>query len=99
MSTKSRLTERELGTIEAVLIGFNKHQLPRLVAIKKKVDKGGVLDEFEITFLEETLAEIRAGEYFADHHDDYKTLMGEVAELYQHIAQRAKDNEGSSSEP
>ena len=95
MSYHEKLTPRQLGTVEAVLLGFNRHQLPRLLRIKAKVDDGGLLDKFDITFLEETLDEIRASEHFADQHEEFRLLVAEVAGLYDHIWKQAKANEQS----
>lgn len=94
MSTSSKkLTPTELGTIEAVLLGFNRHQLPRLLDIKERVDRGEVLDEYEIIFLEETLQEVQSCEYFAESHPEYKLLVAEVANYYDHISHQAMQNQ------
>jgi len=94
----SGLTQDELGTVEAVLLEFNRHQMPRLLDIKQQVERGEVLDEFEIIFLQETLQEIRRCENFADKHVEFQMLMAEVAALYHHITQRAAKNELGNSD-
>lgn len=95
--THSGLTQDQLGTIEAVLIGFNKYQIPRLLTIKKQVDAGEVLDEVDLIFLQETLHEVQSCEYFAETHEDYKTLMAEVAALYNHISHKATENQAKKT--
>lgn len=47
---KLNFTEKELGTIEAVLLDFNEHRLPGLLDIKERVDLGEMLNEYEISF-------------------------------------------------
>ncbi len=93
MSQFSRLTPKEQGTVEVVLLGFSRHQLPRMLEILNKVNEGDVLDEYDIIFLEETLAEIQSVAHFADTHPEFQTLMAEVAELYERITLKGKANE------
>lgn len=95
MSTYSRLSAKELGTVEVILLGFNRHQLPRMLEILTKVEAGSVLDDFEIIFLEETLQEIQSVEYFADNHPEFQTLVCEVARLYELITEKASANQAS----
>lgn len=54
-----RLTPKELGSVEVVLENFNKHDLPRLLNLKKYVDVGGTLDEFQLSFLEQAMKKSR----------------------------------------
>ena len=41
----------ELGTIYALVERFEKQRLPRLLELKKRVDKGGLLSESDIRFM------------------------------------------------
>lgn len=88
-----QLTPDELGTIEAVLIEFNRHQMPRLLDIKTRLDRGEILDEFEIIFLQATLQEVQQCEYFVQQHPDFTVLLSEVASLYTYITRHAAENE------
>ncbi|BCD99403.1 hypothetical protein [Marinagarivorans cellulosilyticus] len=94
--TYSKLSPKELGTVEAILIGFNKHQLPRLLEIQERVNHGEMLNEFELVFLEETLQEVQDTEYFADRHPEYQKLVAEVASLYECITHKARANQEGS---
>lgn len=94
---KSKLTPEELGSVEVVLLGFNRHQLPRLLDIKSRVDSGDLLNEFELVFLESALQEVRDSQHFADYHPEYKLLISEVANLYKHITQKAIENQSAKA--
>ncbi|WP_053981794.1 hypothetical protein [Marinagarivorans algicola] len=89
MSQFSRLSTKEQGTVEVILLGFSQHQLPRMLDIQDKVNGGDVLDEYDIIFLEQTLAEIQSVAHFADTHPEFQTLVAEVAELYERITLKA----------
>ncbi|WP_086932056.1 hypothetical protein [Agarilytica rhodophyticola] len=89
----TRLTDKELGTVEAVLLDFNNHRLPSLLRIKDRVDNGATLEDYEIDFLAETFEHSRGSDHFADIHPEFRKLVSQVADLYHHITSKALENE------
>jgi hypothetical protein len=45
-------TEEDMGVTLALLERFQTQRLPRALALKERIDQGGLLDEFDIAFLE-----------------------------------------------
>lgn len=93
----SRMTEKELGVYLAVMDRFNKQRLPLLLKMKEKVDRGGTLDERELSLLEEAFAEAEAGEPFAEKHPSVREIITQAQNLYKHITEKALENEKSNS--
>lgn len=88
-------TDRELGTAQVILNDFKLHRIPRLLAIKEGVDKGEVVNEFDLQFLQDVLEETRGVERFADKHPEWQKLVAEVFELYHHITETDLKNENN----
>jgi len=49
------MSEKKAGILLVVAEEFRKHRLPRLEAIKKEVDKGNLMSDLDIEFLEKVL--------------------------------------------
>jgi hypothetical protein len=47
----------EERVLRALLVTFEKHKLPRALGIKEKVDKGALLNDWEVAFLQEAIDE------------------------------------------
>jgi len=82
----------DLGIIEVVLERMEKQRLPRLFAMKQKVDKGESLDDYELDFLELTIADARKLFPLIDRHPEYQPLAAQVMELYKDISDKALQN-------
>ena len=82
----------DLGIIEVVLERMEKQRLPRLFAIKQKVDEGESLDDYELDFLELAIADARKLLPLIDRHPEYQHLAAQVMELYKDISDKALQN-------
>ncbi len=89
-------TEDELGKIETVLDRLVKFRLPRIMDIKQRVDEGGILNEFEIEFLEEAMGDAEQNKPFVDHHPEFQQLFSRLVHLYDEITKKALENEPQS---
>ena len=69
------------------------HCLPRALKIKKKVDQGEALDEFDIEFMEEIYSEVGENQSVIQRHPECERLAANIVELYMAIADRAMANE------
>ena len=81
------------GVLEVVMQRFEKQRLPRILDIKKMVDRGEVLCKLDIDFLEEVFRDTLKYKHFVDEHPEFQKLYASVAHLYDEIAKKALDNE------
>ena len=86
----------ELGVIQALIERFEKHRLPRLLELKKRVDKGGVLSELDIRFLAEVTHDAQQSKPLIDRHPEWHKFCSEVIHLYGQITEKALSNEKKS---
>ncbi len=91
----SKSSEDE-GVIEALLERLSTQRLPRALDLKKKVDNGEVLDDYDIQFLKEVFADTQHIRALLDRHPEYQTLVARLISLYREITAKALDNEKAS---
>jgi hypothetical protein len=84
------------GVLEVVMERFEKQRLPRILDIKKMVDRGEVLCNLDIEFLEEVCHDTQQYKHFVDEHPEFQQLYSTVAHLYDEIAKKALENENKS---
>lgn len=83
----------QTGVLEVVMQRFEKQRLPRILDIKKMVDRGEVLCKLDIDFLEEVCRDTQQYKHFVDEHPEFQKLYASVAHLYDEIAKKALENE------
>jgi len=83
----------ELGTIYALIERFEKQRLPRLLEIKKRVDKGEVLTELDIQFITEVTHDAQRSKPLIDRHPEWHEFCAEVIHLYEEVVEKALENE------
>ena len=86
----------DTGLIEVLLERLEKQRLPKLLAIKEKVDGGHSLDDFDVDFLEKAMADARSFIPVIDRHPEYQQLAAKVMELYKTISEKALEIEKNS---
>ena len=86
----------DAGVIQALLDRFNSQRLPRAMELKTKVDAGGRLENFEIDYLADVLADIRSLKGLIDRHPEYEPLVIKGMNLYTEITEKALANEGKA---
>jgi len=82
----------DIGIIEVVIERLEKQRLPRLLALKDKVDKGESLDDYELEFLEHSIVDARELMPVIDRNPEYQPLAAMVMELYKDISDKALQN-------
>ncbi len=83
----------DTGVISAMMTGLERQQLPRVFALKDKVDDGELLGDFDIGFLEEVIGETRNIEPLVERHPEYRLLMSRTYHLFYEVTRKALDNE------
>jgi len=83
----------QAGVLEVVMKRFEEQRLPRILDIKKSVDRGDTLSGLDIEFLEQVFLDTQQYAHFVDTHPDFQSLYARVAHLYNEIASEALENE------
>ncbi len=83
----------ELGVITTVLERLEKQRLPQALAIKEKVDRGDILEDFDIDFLKEIFADAQNNMPYVQNHPEYQQLAAQLAHLYHEITEKALENQ------
>ena len=86
----------DAGVIQALLDRFNSQRLPRAMELRQKVEAGGRLENFEIDYLADVLADIRSLKGLLDRHPEYEPLVIKGMNLYTEITEKAVANEGKA---
>ncbi|MFV1973398.1 MAG: hypothetical protein ACC648_06725 [Thiohalobacterales bacterium] len=86
----------DAGIISVLLERLEKQRLPRILALKDKVDGGQPLGEFDIEFLEEVIKDTGKIEVLIERHPEYKELAAKIMGLYREITSKALENEKQS---
>jgi hypothetical protein len=81
------------GLIVVLAERLETQRLPRALSLKEKVDAGGILNEFDISFLEEVMDEAQNIRPLVDRHPEWQPLVAKVLDLYNDIVARAVENE------
>lgn len=82
--------------ISVLLQRLETQRLPRALALKKKVDQGNKLNEFDIEFLEEVITDANATKSLCERHHEYQNLVARMIHLYKEIMDKAMENEEKS---
>jgi len=86
-------SSEDVGLITVLLQRLETQRLPRALALKDKVDRGELLDDFDLGFLEEVFADTSRIRPFLAQHPEYQDLAARMMHLYKEITEKALQNE------
>ncbi|MGQ0591875.1 MAG: hypothetical protein ACT4QB_04285 [Gammaproteobacteria bacterium] len=86
-------SSEDVGLITVLLQRLETQRLPRALALKDKVDRGELLDDFDLGFLEEVFADTSSIRPFLAQHPEYQDLAARMMHLYKEITEKALQNE------
>ncbi len=89
-------SNKDAGVIATLLERFEKIRLPKAIALKEQVDRGGTLTETDISFLSRVLQDTREIQPLLARHPEYEELVAKAIHLYHEITNKALENEQKS---
>ena len=89
---------KELGTIAVLAKRMVEERLPKALAMKQRIDKGGLLNDLDLAFLEQIVKD--AGQIRPLMEKDPRVLEvgGRMVQLYKEITEKALENEKAKNE-
>ena len=92
-TSTSESEQRKARGIAYVLIErLNNERLPMALDLKKKVDRGEPLSNFDLSFLKRVMAEAGDVRSFVATHPEYQELITRMAQLYSEIIRKGAQN-------
>jgi hypothetical protein len=82
-----------LGVATVVLKQFADDTLPKVFAIKARLDQGDKLDHWDIEFLTDLLKRFEQVKHEIDQHPEYQEIYAQAVHLYKQITDQAVVNE------
>jgi hypothetical protein len=84
---------KELGVLVVLAKRMVEERLPRALAIKERVDRGEVLTEPEIEYLEQVFTDAKSLAPIIDKDARARDVAGRMLSLYKEIMDKALQNE------
>ncbi len=85
--------DKDKGVIFVLLERFNKQRLPRALALKKKVDSGELLNDYDHNLIEEVLKDTSQISSLIERNPEYKDLAAKVINLWNEIIEKDIENQ------
>ena len=85
--------EKDKGVITVLLERFNKQRLPRALALKKKVDSGELLDDYDHKYIKELQKDASQARLIVERNPEYKDLATNITNLWNEIIEKDIENQ------
>ncbi|WP_371186011.1 hypothetical protein [Thalassotalea maritima] len=86
------LQQKDKGVIAVILKRFETERLPKVKKLQAKVDAGGVLDEYDIAFLQQVFDDAHQVMDVVKRHPEYGKLAKGVLHMYNDIMSKSQVN-------
>jgi len=84
---------KDEGTIQVLLQRLTNDRLPQALGMKKKVDGGERLTDYDLQFLQRVLEDATGVPQLAARNPKVAPLVAQLTKLYSEITQTALENE------
>ena len=91
------LSEKELGITMAILERFEKQTLPELLWMKDRVEKGELLTDGDMEFLERVTQNAENVKGRIDKYPEWQSLYASAINLYEEIIAKALENQQAAA--
>jgi len=85
--------EKDKGMIMVLLERFNKQRLPRALALKKKVDSGELLDDYDHKYIKELQKDASQAMLIIERNPEYKELAAKIINMWNEIVEKDIENQ------
>lgn len=86
-------SDKDAGTIAALMIRFKEYRLPRAKSLLEKVNEGETLSNEDISFLKRVYNDSRANTQLVRRHPEYNDIVVRAIDLYTEIITKGLENE------
>jgi hypothetical protein len=84
---------RKTGVVAVLAKRMTEERLPRALAIKERVDRGEELNDLDLAFLEQVLADARGMGALMESDPKVHDVAGRMLQLYREITNKALQNQ------
>lgn len=84
---------KETGVLVALARRMVDERLPKALALKERVERGEVLNDLDLAFLEQVVQDTRKIRPIIDSNPRAQEVAGRMLQLYREITQKALENE------
>ncbi len=85
--------EKDKGIIFTLLERFNKQRLPRALALKKKVDSGELLNDYDHKLIKEVQHDAKQIRSLVKRNPEYMDLTAKIINLWTEIIEKDIENQ------
>ena len=86
-------SEKDAGTIAALMLRMIETRLPRAQRLLKKVNEGEILGDNDIEFLKRVFDDSVKNQSLCQRNPDYQAIVSRLIDLYTEIVNKALENE------
>ena len=84
---------KEIGVFAVLAKRMVEERLPKALALKERVDRGEVLNELDVAFLKQVIADAGAIRPMMQENPRVLEVAGRMVSLYKEITDKALENE------
>ena len=87
--------DKDIGVLTALAQRLTNTGLPKALELKARVDRGEVLDDRDLDFLDNLFSQVGEIKPLIDRNPEYQDIAGRMMQLYKEITTKALANESA----